>query len=595
VSVRAGGFLLDERAGTPRPAGTVYTGQELAAALTPLQLFGGELRLWLRWPDQPADQRRLDDNLAELAETTGATVWTPPVGGRAVVLDGCRDLAARAGNGEVGPWRSHRPLGTTAPTLATDLDGRLVPAGGVHRAGAGGVRLVSVAANDERRLLDQYAQVRRQDGLFLAHFALLAGGRLAFRYADGSLLPLGGREARRLLRDAGWTDEEVCLLTAVPAQPPPGLPEHLATLVAELGVAVWTAEPGSTVAVRDGLPRAANPAGRAASWRPALPAGAAAPPRWHGRDGWLASADEARPEPIMIRATSGTVPPPSHRPSMVPAVRPGRPHGVRWLPERLEVNEQPLCVYVTSPWPPERVAVEGLPSADLFLIGYPDGERAARSAKGGYLLALQVRPGTVIDPMAVYPYAPPVLRQRLTAAGSYLLPAGWLDRAVWQAGYTVDDSGHPTRHGELAAHPVVLRCTGARHGTDGLPDDVVPSLGGRATTRYALVTAEPADFLRLHRHRPPVARSGRLVHLRVAGGRAIDVPASAARIAGLNSVRSRLAELAADGVELLLPSRAFGRATVTRVYLPDDGGWRAVPGRGTLPLPELLSAAAPHR
>jgi len=596
VAVRAGRFVLRESAGIAPVPAVPRTGEELAATLTPLPLFGGDLRLWLRWPDDPSDRRRLEGNLAELAETTGATVWAPATGGRAVVLPGCRDLAARTGDAEVGRWHAHQPPGAGAAAFTSDLDGRLVPAGGVHVAAAGGVPVVSVAADDEARLLERYATVGRRRGLFLADVALLDDGRLAARHTDGGLLALGGRETRRLLRRAGWTDEDVCLLTAVPAQPPPALSEHLTALVAALGVAVWTAEPGSTVVIQDGVPRATDGAGRSAGWLPTEPAGSVAPTRWCSRSGRLVPAGTNRaahdpPAPPVREA----LPPRGHPPSMAPPGRPARPHGVPWLPDRVAVNEQPVRLYVASPWPPERVATEGLPSADLFLTGHLDGERLARSVKGGYLMLVQARPGAVAALAGIHPYAPPALWQRLLAPDAYLLPAGWLDRVAWQAGYAVDASGHATFRTRIPATPVVLRCTGARHGTDGLPDEVVPWLrSARPVTAYALVTGVPDDdFLRLYARRPAPVVPGRLLRLRVDGGRVVDVPASAARIAPLTSVRSRLAELRADGVELLLPMSAFGRARVTGVFLPHGGGWRAARGRATTALTDVLAGAGP--
>jgi hypothetical protein len=62
----------------------------------------------------------------------------------------------------------------------------------------------------------------------------------------------------------------------------------------------------------------------------------------------------------------------------------------------------------------------------------------------------------------------------------------------------------------------------------------------------------------------------------------VDVAASVA-------VRSRLVQLNAAGVEVLLPPRMYDRVTVTRVYDAQDGSWVLRARRVELPLATLLA------
>jgi hypothetical protein len=366
VSIRRGRFLVCYRSGRA----VEHTGTAFAAELADLPLYGADLRLWLIWPTSHTEQKTLDSNLRELADTTGATVWTPPAGGEVEILAGCRDLAIRDERGEPGRWWGYRPAGVTvAPPFASDVDGRLVPVTG---------------------------------------------------------------------------------------------PE---------------------------LPAAINP-------------------RWHGVCG---------------------------------------------LPAQPPANTQPLLLHVRSPWPPERVAREGFPSPDLFLYGEPVPD--VHNGGSGHPLRLRVAPGGAVRVRDL----PAPLRPE-TLGDPYLLPAGWLDRA------RLDFDGSR----------LMLRCTGARHGTDGLPDDAVrwPAEGYDAVL-YAFVPQPAEDLATLWLAEPPVYRRRRLVRLVVPAGAAIDVQASAALVAGLASVRSRLPDLVAGGARLILPPASFDRAIVTALFTPAGRRWRA--------------------
>lgn len=209
VGIEAGDFKLgyfDSR--------TVLTdGAGLAAALRTLGLRLDNLRAWLTWPDTQAERRRLRHNLAELAAATGATVWAPGEPGAAVVLDGCLDLSALDHDGASGRWEA---FGPDAP-FESDVDGRLVPAGGVEASAMAGP--VAIAPT------------------------ILPDGRLAVRYRDDSLLAVGGRQLVALLRDTGWVGGAVRLRASMAADQAPGTGAHLAYLATYAGAPVTLHEP----------------------------------------------------------------------------------------------------------------------------------------------------------------------------------------------------------------------------------------------------------------------------------------------------------------------------------------------------------------
>ncbi|MFF5179749.1 hypothetical protein ACFY2Q_17145 [Micromonospora sp. NPDC000316] len=123
VTARADGFLVGTYSGTQG----VHSGRQLAALVGDLPLYGADLRLWLTWPSDADEQARLAEQTIELAETTGATVWTPPPGGRAELIDDHRDLRALDAAGAVAPWRAYRPRYADGPaTLDATPDGLLV-------------------------------------------------------------------------------------------------------------------------------------------------------------------------------------------------------------------------------------------------------------------------------------------------------------------------------------------------------------------------------------------------------------------------------------------------------------------------------------
>ncbi|MFF5173319.1 hypothetical protein ACFY3U_11855 [Micromonospora sp. NPDC000089] len=124
VTARSGGFLIGDYSGTQQ----VRDASHLAALLGELPLYGAELRLWLTWPSEPDEQAKLTTQAAELAEITGATVWTPPPGGRAELVGDQRHLRALDAAGGVAPWRAHRPRYADAPpAVDATPDGLLTP------------------------------------------------------------------------------------------------------------------------------------------------------------------------------------------------------------------------------------------------------------------------------------------------------------------------------------------------------------------------------------------------------------------------------------------------------------------------------------
>ena len=221
VGVRAGDFVVGDYDGRV----SLRDGRQLAAALAPLPLYGQHLRLWLSWPERAEERRRLDLNLTLLAETTGATVWAPAEGGRAEIMEGCRDLSVIQRDARPGRWERYgNPAGQAL--FQTDVDGRLVPAGGVVTTGYPGVPLVSVPAAHEQSRLAIYERQQPSQAIFRADLAVLADGRLALRYRDDSLLAAGERQMGQLLEVAGWRGTDLTLLSTISPERAAGARQH---------------------------------------------------------------------------------------------------------------------------------------------------------------------------------------------------------------------------------------------------------------------------------------------------------------------------------------------------------------------------------
>ena len=148
-----GGFVLAYGQGDA----TVGGGVELAETLSAYPLYGADLRLVLAWPRRPSAQPSLLRNIRQLAEATGAVVWTPSQGGRAEFVAQCRDLAAVDVGGEIAAWEPHYPGRPEQPRFFSDADGRLVPACGPVVMSRPSVSLVSVSAVRSRLMARRYA------------------------------------------------------------------------------------------------------------------------------------------------------------------------------------------------------------------------------------------------------------------------------------------------------------------------------------------------------------------------------------------------------------------------------------------------------
>ena len=387
------------------------------------------------------EQRRLDGNVAELADTVGATVWTPPTGGAAELLDDGHDLRAVDRTGAPGEWRCHRPARCT--------------------------------------------------------------GEPAFRSGpDGRLVPTGSAEA----------------LTIHTARPPSPL--------------------------------------------------------------------ERAPVPVAVH--------PSTSPAVVVERRRAPTLGVPWLHPGQSVNADAFEVFVASHRNPRRVAEDGLPSPDLFLVGRLDPRPLQPIDTATYLLQIRVEPGGAIPLTSMQAHVPARLQHRLGVNGGYLLPAGRFDRLRLLAGYRLGEAGQLSADGEFDDAPVRLDCAGAWHGVAGLPNDVSRWPESRSGSAYALVptrgTGPPRGWLRLYPRAPRLTEGHVLLEVHVPAGRAIDVPATAEALARLPAVRSRAEQLRSAGIGLIAPSRSYGRLSVHRVFDASHSSWSWRRGIAGGPLSTVLPA-----
>ena len=348
VDICAGQFVIGDYDGRT----TLGDGQRLAAVLSALPLYRANLRLWLAWPEPSIERRRLRRNLTELADVTGATVWAPRESGWAEVLDGCRDLGAIGSQGDPLGWVAFGPPGP----FVSDVDGRLVPTGGVQSSRYPGVPLVSVLPIREAEVADRYARMRPAKRVFRCDLAVLGDGRLATRYADGTLLAVGARQLALLLRESDWSGNDIVLVSAVAPERASGARQHLACLAEALGCAITLSEPLRTTTTATGE---RDPA--ASELDALVPRdGAYAPPvRPDGDFGGI--------DMLASRFIDG--------PRLTRAARDGVPHGVSWLPARPQVNDEEFDLYVECSADPNCAAAEGVPSSALFLVGHLDRDR----------------------------------------------------------------------------------------------------------------------------------------------------------------------------------------------------------------------------
>ncbi|MBM7489480.1 hypothetical protein JOD64_000702 [Micromonospora luteifusca] len=613
AAVRGGGFVIGDYGGSYQIVG----GRRLAAALSEMPLYGGEVRMWIRWPFDGDEQALLHGNLTAFAENTGAIVWAPERNALTEILESCHDLSAADRAGGPAAWRAYLPTATGSSRFESDLDGRLSPVGKRIVSSYPGVPLVTVARERERAMAARYAELRTQHGLFRLDLTVLADGRWAAQHADDVPHALGPRVLHRMLRAAGWQGEDLVLLAGYPGSAAAGLRDYGTQLTSALRAQVWILPPDADVESLDGTARAVDRDGRPVEWQ-RLDSGQPQR-RWRSENGLLVDADrsarssavagpapepppDASSRPAAPRTPAGPDLPVSATPSLVTARR-GLRHGIDWLAARPEVNEDPVELYVVCGCPPAEAVERGVPTPHLFLVGTLRPPAPGTLAAGAHLLRVRVEPGGAVDTSSINVHEPPVVQALLAnREKSYLLPGGLLGRTRLVASYDVAASGNFTARAALPTGPALaMRCSGAEHGIEGLPSDVSRWPWEHDATAYALLpgpnVASSNGALVLLRRRPRVRPGRRLLELRVPWRRAIDVRATALQIARLAPVRSAAAALLEAKVELLLPGGEYERVDVVRVLSAGRLGWRADGDAPAQTLAELLAGgdARTHR
>ncbi|NLU79479.1 hypothetical protein HCA58_14025 [Micromonospora sp. HNM0581] len=511
VSVRGGGFVVGDSVGAAEPMG----GRQLAAALAGTPLYGGEARMWLRWPDDARERETLRQNLVALAASTGVAVWAPEPGAGAVVLSSCGDLGAVGPAGEPATWQVYLPPEAGPTRFRSDQDGRLSPVGAAGVTTYPGVPLVSVPAERLRAMAAYYTRLREQRGLFRVDLTLLDDGRWAAQHAGTAPHALGPRTLERALRDAGWRGEDLVLLASYPEPVAEGLRRYGSPLVRRLRAGVWMLPPEARLATADGAPRAVDRAGRPVHWMRLDAQGPASV--WRSHDGLLvenrqppatemrrpvdrrppatgAQRPGHRPPPAagVLRPEErrrADEPPPQPAPAIVAATWPDLPsapppelvtarrgpvHGIYWITDRPNVNAEPVDLYVRCDCPPSRAVDDGVPTPHLFLLGTLAPPTPEELGNDQHLLRVQVAPGGAVDLSSINVQEPPVVQALLSGrSGVYLLPGGLLDRTSLSAGHAVAASGRLVQTDPLpVGRALRLRCAGAEHGIDGLPGDL---------------------------------------------------------------------------------------------------------------------------
>lgn len=456
-----------------------------------------------------------------------------------------------------------------------------------HRLGATATELVtvSVTARSGGFLIGDYSgtQQVRDAG----HLAALLGE-----------LPLYGADLRLWLTWPSEPDEQAKLAA------------QAAELAETTGATVWTPPPGGRaelVADHRHL-RALDAAGGVAPWQAHRPRYAEGPPGVDATaDGLLvprpsrqrivvtdADADaDAEGMPAVEPPTAAvpddhdvSVPESSPRPPLAAEQRRAARYGPPWLRPGQQVTIEAFEAYVPVTGDLERAAADGVPSAELFLVGYLDPRSAPDRAD---LLRVRVEPGGAIPVQVLRSHVPARLQYLLGAPDTYLLPAGRLDRARVRGAFRATDDGRLRPVDGLDGGALRIRPAPTNASSAGLPHDVSrwPAHGTRRA--YALLPAHSRGlapgWLPLSRRRP-AARAGRLlVEVRVPRGRTLDVVATAEALAALPLARGRAERLRRAGVELILTSRSYDRVQVDRVHRARDGAWEAVPGVAAGPLP----------
>ncbi|RIV40215.1 hypothetical protein [Micromonospora radicis] len=607
VTARAGGFLVGDYGGTQR----VYSGGQLAALLGDLPLYGSDLRLWLTWPSDADEQQSLGAQARELAETTGATVWTPPPGGSAELVDGRRDLRALDYAGQPAAWLAHRPrFAPGPPTLHTTSAGLLLststrpsimvdltaapdtappqPTQGKPTAPADEREEQSAEPPAEATPPADPPSAEATPAAAAATESTPPAGPPAESTgapteptgpADPSEEPVAERATTPVADEASQATAP-----AAPAEPatsatePAAEPATIATEPAAEPATIAT-EPAAEPATIATEP-AAEPA-TSATDQPAEPtSGPADQPAQAAVAGFVS---ESGIVPVM----------PLPRPALTVDDRRAAGYGVTWLSPGQQVNAEQFEAYVVSPGD-ARSITEGVPAAELFLLAFLD----ARSVpEGRRLLRVRIAAGGAIPMAALRAHLPARLQHLRGLREAYLLPAARLDRTVAVSVFDLDRAGRLTPAGECDGTALRIRCAAPARTIAGLPNEQLrwPTFGTRRA--YALLPADqarlPRNWLRLYRRQPPVRAGRLLLELRVPRNRAIDVTATADLLAPLVRIRSRAQALRTAQVELILASRSYRRVRVRRVFRAEADAWQRVPRLRSGPLPDVVPQLQP--
>ncbi|TCB96785.1 hypothetical protein E0H26_14295 [Micromonospora zingiberis] len=523
VTARAGGFLVGDYGGTQR----VYRGDQLAALLGDLPLYGSDLRLWLTWPSDPQEQQSLVAQARELAETTGATVWTPPPGGSAELVDGRRDLRALDHAGRPAEWQAYRPPFAAGPPAL-----RTTPTGLLVAASAGlSVTVHPTSPPDTEQPDTEQPDVEPPD--------------TEQPMAELALQPTVTTDASHPHQPLAPTPD------STPEQADQPAPEQTDQPAPEQ--ADQQAEHADQAADAD---QAAGPA--------------------------TEQTGQRSPEKTEVVPET-----PLPRPAMAGEDRRAG-YGLGWLSPGQQVNAERFEAFVVSPVEAQAVG-GGLPGAELFLLAFldprsvPDGRHLlrVRVEPGGAIPMAALRaqlPARLQHLRGLREaYLLPAARlDRAFAVDTFAMDQrGELTSTGECAGESLSIRC-ASQARSIAGLPNEVRrwpTFGTRRAYALLPAD-----------RVRL----PRNWLRLYRRQPPVRAGRLLVELRVPRHRAIDVTATADLLAPLGRVRTRAESLRAAQVELILASRSYPRVRVRRAYRAEAGAWQRIPRLEQAPLPSVL-------
>lgn len=268
-TTRAGG-MAGREAGTTRP-GVQLGGAEFATLVrASLDAIHPDVQVALTWPTDPGACAILHEQLLALADGLERTVWVPEPPGAAFVLSGVGEFVAVDEVGAPSRWRAYPPSTVDEKLMTlfgTDLDGRLTPLGEVSAARFPSVPFVSVPPPQLDHLRHWYNAIAPQPGLFPIDLTVLPDGRLGVWLQHGVPVVAGPRELQAMLRDAGWSGEDLLLLAQPPASVWNTTIDHARALVEGLRTDLWLATLDADVWVQaDGTLAADGPDGADQAW-----------------------------------------------------------------------------------------------------------------------------------------------------------------------------------------------------------------------------------------------------------------------------------------------------------------------------------------